>query len=54
MMLSIKQLAQLRAKGIFVRIEFANGVVKCSTPQGVTYYARNELERMAESTGVQV
>lgn len=48
MTLSIKQRAQLRAKGVIVRIEYANGSVKCSTPQGERYYTAGELKQLAK------
>lgn len=48
MTLSIKQRAQLRAKGIVVRIEYGNGSVKCSTPQGERYYTTGDLAQMAK------
>ncbi|WP_438455340.1 hypothetical protein [Vreelandella venusta] len=48
MSLSIKQRAQLRAKGIVVRIEYGNGNVKCSTPDGVRYYTASDLVQMAK------
>lgn len=48
MTLSIKQRAQLRAKGIVVRIEYGNGNVKCSTPEGERYYTASDLKAMAK------
>ncbi|QPI62411.1 hypothetical protein [Vreelandella venusta] len=48
MTLSIKQRAQLRAKGIVVRIEYGNGSVKCSTPEGERYYTASDLKAMAK------
>jgi hypothetical protein len=48
MSLSVKQRAQLRAKGIVVRIEYGNGNVKCSTPEGERYYTANDLKAMAK------
>jgi hypothetical protein len=48
MTLSIKQRAQLRAKGVIVRIEYANGSVKCSTAQGERYYAASDLVQLAK------
>jgi len=50
MTLSIKQRAQLRAKGIVVRIEYGNGngSVKCSTPEGERYYTAGELKQLAK------
>ncbi|MCC4288490.1 hypothetical protein [Vreelandella aquamarina] len=48
MTLSIKQRAQLRAKGIVVRIEYGNGSVKCSTAQGDRYYTAGELKQLAK------
>lgn len=48
MTLSIKQRAQLRAKGIWVRIEYGNGSVKCSTPEGERYYTAGELKQLAK------
>ena len=48
MTLSIKQRAQLRAKGIVVRIEYGNGSVKCSTPEGERYYTAGELKQIAK------
>ena len=48
MTLSIKQRAQLRAKQIIVRIEYANGNVKCSTPQGERYYTASDLVQLAK------
>ncbi|WP_417861902.1 hypothetical protein [Vreelandella venusta] len=48
MTLSIKQRAQLRAKGIVVRIEYGNGNVKCSTPSGERYYTASDLVQMAK------
>ena len=48
MTLSIKQRAQLRAKGILVRIEYGNGSVKCSTPQGERYYVASDLAQLAK------
>ena len=48
MTLSVKQRAQLRAKGIVVRIEYGNGNVKCQTAQGVRYYTANDLKAMAK------
>ena len=48
MTLSIKQRAQLRAKGVIVRIEYANGSVKCSTPEGGRYYTAGELKQLAK------
>ena len=48
MTLSIKQRAQLRAKGIVVRIEYGNGSVKCSTPDGIRYYTAIDLVQMAK------
>ncbi|WP_339119167.1 hypothetical protein [Halomonas sp. BMC6] len=49
MSLSIKQRAQLRAKGIVVRIEYGNGSVKCSTPQGERYFAAGDLAQIAKT-----
>ncbi|MDW0360848.1 hypothetical protein Q8G38_16160 [Halomonas venusta] len=46
MTLSIQQRAQLRAKGVIVRIEYGN--VKCSTPDGVRYYTASDLVQMAK------
>ena len=48
MTLSISQRAQLRAKGIVVRIEYGNGSVKCSTPEGIRYYTASDLVQMAK------
>lgn len=48
MTLSIKQRAQLRAKGILVRIEYATGTVKCSTPTGTRYYTASDLVQLAK------
>ena len=48
MTLSVKQRAQLRAKGIVVRIEYGNGSVKCSTPEGERYYTAGDLKAMAK------
>ncbi len=48
MTLSIKQRAQLRAKQIIVRIEYCNGSVKCSTPEGERYYTAGELKQLAK------
>lgn len=48
MTLSITQRAQLRAKGILVRIEYGNGSVKCSTAQGGRYYTTSDLVQMAK------
>jgi len=48
MTLSIKQRAQLRAKQIIVRIEYANGNVKCSTPSGERYYTASDLVQLAK------
>jgi hypothetical protein len=44
MTLSITQLAQLRAKGIWVRIEYGNG----STPQGERIYTSKDLVQLAK------
>lgn len=48
MSLTIQQRAQLRAKGVIVRIEYANGNVKCSTPSGTRYYTTSDLAQMAK------
>ena len=48
MTLSIKQRAQLRTKQIIVRIEYANGNVKCSTPSGERYYTASDLAQLAK------
>lgn len=48
MTLSIKQLAQLRDKGIVVLIERTNGNVKCMTSAGVRYYTASDLVQMAK------
>lgn len=48
MTLSITQRAQLRAKGILVRIEYGNGSVKCSTAQGDRYYTTSDPVQMAK------
>lgn len=48
MTLSIKQRAQLRAKGILVRIEYGNGNVKCSTPDGERYFTAGDLAQLAK------
>ena len=48
MTLSIKQRAQLRDKGIWVRIEYGNGSVKCSTPQGERIYTSKDLVQLAK------
>ncbi|UQI42726.1 hypothetical protein [Vreelandella venusta] len=48
MTLSIKQRAQLRAKGIVVLIERTNGNVKCMTSAGVRYYTASDLVQMAK------
>ena len=48
MTLSIKQRAQLRDKGIVVRIEYGNGSVKCSTPNGERYYTSHDLAQLAK------
>ncbi|WP_339884241.1 hypothetical protein [Vreelandella maris] len=48
MSLSIKQRAQLRAKQIIVRIEYASGTVKCSTPSGERYYTASDLVQLAK------
>ncbi|MFJ5538572.1 hypothetical protein [Vreelandella titanicae] len=48
MTLSIKQRAQLRAKGILVRIEYGNGSVKCSTANGDRYYTASDLAQIAK------
>ncbi len=48
MTLSIKQRAQLRAKGIWVRIEYGNGNVKCSTPDGDRYFTSSDLKQLAK------
>lgn len=48
MSLTIKQRAQLRAKQIIVRIEYANGSVKCSTPDGTRYYTASDLAQLAK------
>lgn len=48
MTLSIQQRAQLRAKQIIVRIEYANGNVKCSTPSGERYYTASDLVQLAK------
>jgi len=44
MTLSIKQRAQLRDKGIWVRIEYGNG----STPQGERIYTSKDLSQLAK------
>lgn len=48
MSLSIQQRAQLRAKQIIVRIEYNNGSVKCSTPEGERYYTASDLVQLAK------
>lgn len=48
MSLSIQQRAQLRTKGIVVRIEYASGTVLCSTPEGDRYYAAGDLKQIAK------
>ena len=48
MTLSIKQRAQLRTKGIIVRIEYASGSVKCSTPEGERYFTSSDLQQLAK------
>lgn len=48
MSLSIQQRAQLRAKQIIVRIEYASGSVKCSTPEGDRYFTSSDLQQLAK------
>lgn len=48
MSLTIKQRAQLRTKQIIVRIEYASGTVKCSTPDGTRYYTASDLVQLAK------
>lgn len=48
MSLSITQRAQLKKRGIIVRIEYGNGNVKCSTAQGDRLYTTHDLAQMAK------